>query len=81
METSITQDNPQRAGELQLLVYNLLAQGGKYSVADIAVALHLSDPRGHIAKLRNKGYNICDEWRTSDHGSRYKVYFVPEEAV
>lgn len=61
---------------LQRLVYNLLLSGGYYSAADISERLHLSDPRGHIAKIRNKGYLVCDEWQTSIHGTRYKMYFV-----
>lgn len=47
-----------------------------YSAADISKALHLSDPRSHIRELRNKGFAISDEWRKSEYGSRYKVYFI-----
>lgn len=61
---------------MQRMVYNLLTQGGKYSVADISVNLHLSDPRGHIRTLRGKGINIADEWRETEHKTRYKVYFL-----
>lgn len=61
---------------LQRMVFNMLSDGGKYSVADISIRLHLSDPRSHIAELRNKGIAIFDEWRVSEYGSRYKVYFL-----
>lgn len=61
---------------VQRAVYDLLTQGGKYSVADISVNLHLSDPRGHIRTLRHKGVNILDEWRTTEFKARYKVYFL-----
>lgn len=61
---------------LQRKVYDLLKGGGKYSVADISIAIHASDPRGHIAILREKGIPILDEWRTSAYGVRYKVYFI-----
>lgn len=64
---------------VQRKVYNLLRNGGKYSAADISIYLHLCDPRGHIAELRNKGIAILDEWRVSDYGSRYKVYFLKQE--
>lgn len=60
----------------QSLVYSLLTSGGKYSVADISITLHLSDPRGHIAKMRAKGILILDEWRTSVYGGKYKVYWI-----
>ena len=61
---------------LQRTVYNLLARGGQYSAADISTCLHLSDPRGHIRNLRDKGIPILDEWRKSEHGTRYKLYFL-----
>lgn len=64
---------------LQRLVYGLFARGGKYSAADISISLHLSDPRGHIAELRTKGIAILDEWRTSEHGTRYKVYYLKHQ--
>lgn len=64
---------------IQQLVYNLLLTGGKFSVADISVHLHLSDPRSHIKQLRDKGISILDEWRTSEHQNKYKVYWLKKE--
>ena len=61
---------------LQKKLVELLSMGGKYSAADISIRLHLCDPRGHIAVLRAKGFNIRDEWREGDYGVRYKVYFL-----
>lgn len=61
---------------LQRAVFNLLANGGQFSVADISTRLHLSDPRGHIRCLRDKGINILDEWCKSEYGTRYKIYFL-----
>lgn len=61
--------------KVQRKVFNLLSGGGKYSVTDICVRLHLCDPRGHIAALRRKGIDVRDEWRQCD-GGRYKVYFI-----
>lgn len=63
---------------IQRLVYNLLLSGGKYSVADISISLHLSDPRSHIAELRKKGITIYDEWLTSEFNNRYKRYWIRE---
>ena len=59
----------------QKRVYNLLNTGGCFSVYDICLRLHISDPRGHIASLRRKGIEILDEWRKCENG-RYKVYFM-----
>lgn len=64
---------------IQRLVYNLLLTGDKFSVADISVHLHLSDPRSHIKQLRDKGITILDEWRTSIHQNKYKVYWMGKE--
>lgn len=72
---SATRTNRPKPAVLQRLVYNLLVGGKKYSAADIATALHLSDPRGHISQLRKKGINIQDEWRKGVYG-RYKVYYL-----
>lgn len=58
-------------------VYKLLKDGGKYSVARISAVTGLSDPRGHIRDLRAIGVNVLDEWRKSEYGGRYKVYFLP----
>ena len=59
---------------IQRKVYDILMSGGKYSVFDITVRLHLADPRGHIAALRRKGIAVLDEWRGAE--TRYKVYFI-----
>lgn len=48
----------------------------KYSAADISVALRLSDPRSCIRDLRAKGIDILDEWVPSEHGSRFKRYYL-----
>lgn len=64
----------------QQRVYNLLQSGKKYSAADISVALRLSDPRSCIRDLRAKGIGILDEWVPSEHGSRFKRYFIRKEA-
>ena len=57
----------------------VLAQGGKYSVADLCVRTHFSDPRSHIRSLRDKGVPIMDEWRENKQGDgRYKVYFLAQ---
>ena len=72
-----TTSNQPRPAILQQLVYSFLEAGGRHSAADISAALHLSDPRGHIRDLRNKGFAIEDEWRKGTFGGRYKVYYVP----
>lgn len=68
--------NPDTLPRLQRKVYNLLSGGGKWSVAELSARLWLADPRGHIAELRNKGFNIADEWRETSEGNRYKVYWL-----
>ena len=56
-----------------------LQSGKKYSVADISAVLRLSDPRSCIRYLRAKGISILDEWVPSEHGSRFKRYFIRKE--
>ncbi|MDE6183650.1 MAG: hypothetical protein K2F53_04420 [Rikenellaceae bacterium] len=60
-------------------VYNLLRQGGTYSVADISQATKLCDPRGAIRHLRNAGIPIGDIWCSTPHNGRYKRYFLSSE--
>lgn len=64
---------------LQTLVYDLFCDGGKFSAADISKALGLSDPRGYIRDLREKGVNIRDEYRKGVNGGKYKVYWLEKE--
>lgn len=62
----------------QRAVFDLLTRA-RLSVADISRLLGYSDPRGHIRNLRNKGVNVCDEWRTgATPDVRFKVYFIPK---
>ncbi len=73
-----TQELQARANALprtQRHVMWLFMEGGKYSVADISSRLHLSDPRSHIRCLRKKGFAILDEWKETEFGNRYKVYY------
>lgn len=70
-----TQAAPLSRGELRL--YNLLAQGGKYSAADIATRLHLCDPYSYLRRLRNKGVTLCKDQRQSEYGARYVAYYLP----
>lgn len=55
-------------------VYNLLAEGGKYSAADIASRLHLCDPYSYLRRLRKKGVVLLHETRISIYETRYRVY-------
>lgn len=71
----------QKLPNKQRKVLEIFMQGGKYSVADLCIRTHFSDPRTHIRYLREKGINIADEWITNNQGDgRYKVYFLaPKE--
>lgn len=61
---------------VQRRVFNALAGGGKLTAADISIITHCSDPRTHIRNLRNRGVQILDEWRATEYGTRYKVYYL-----
>ena len=58
------------------IVFNLLREGGKYSIIEMSSRLWLADPRSVIRNLRDKGLPIEDEWRKTSKGNRYKVYFL-----
>lgn len=63
----------------QKRVLSLLQRGEELSAADITVALHVSDPRSHIRDLRAKGVPIADVWCDSEHGGRFKRYFIRQD--
>lgn len=48
-------------------------------MADISAALRLSDPRSSIRDLRAKGVPIADVWCDSEHGGRFKRYFIRQD--
>lgn len=57
-----------------------LLLNGKYSAADISIALHYSDPRSYIRELRDKGINVQDEWIKVDD-VRFKRYWIPKTHI
>lgn len=63
----------------QTTIAKLLRSGGKYSAADITILTHFSDPRSHIARMRDKGVKILDDWRdNANKDGRYKVYWIAQ---
>ena len=60
----------------QAQLYNLLSSGSRYSVIDIAVRLHIGDPRSVIRDLRKMGIVVSDVWVEGKEGSRYKLYWI-----
>ena len=74
--TNATLD-PDKLPRVQKRVYYLLKGGGRYTSIQISLAAGVTDPRGHIKALRDKGYDIRDEWVKSDFwGTRCKVFFL-----
>lgn len=57
-------------------IYNLLSKGGKYSVADLTISLHLCDPRHYIRALRKKGVKVLDDVQKTENGGRFKLYYL-----
>ena len=63
----------------QARVIALLSSGSRYSVIDIAIRLHIGDPRSVIRNIRNMGIEICDEWVEGASGTRYKRYWIKQK--
>ena len=61
----------------RLLVFLLNAKEPQ-SVADIIRALGQTDPRGHISRLRKKGFSIADIRCEAEDGV-YKRYYIRKE--
>ena len=75
-EKSLGQRNKDKINisDRQRSVLNLLRQG-RYSATDISIILGYSDPRSYIKTLRDKGFNIVDEW-VDGKDTRYKLYWL-----
>lgn len=65
----------------QKRLMNILQRGGHYSVGDISQITGFSDPRGTIRRLRDKHFQILDEWCQNDYGDRFKRYFLPKDYI
>lgn len=65
----------------QKKIYDLL-MAGKFSAADITIALGYCDPRSYIRELRHRGITVLDEW-ISKNGTHYKRYWIkkPDDAL
>ena len=61
-------------------VLRLFQTGKKFSAVDITKTLTISDPRGHIRDLRDRGYDIRDYWVKSPNG-RYKIYYLQTDTL
>lgn len=60
----------------QISLLNLLQDGIRHSVVDIANKCFIGDPRSSIRDLRNNGIDVKDEWVKSSNGGRYKRYWI-----
>lgn len=58
MEKELLKNRIQLSGYFNRAVLDLLRSGGEWSAAEITLRLMVSDPRGIIRELRNKGYRI-----------------------
>lgn len=58
----------------QTKVLNLLRRG-KHSAADITIVLGYCHPASYIRTLRDKGFNILDEW-VEGEDTRFKRYWI-----
>lgn len=60
----------------QAKVIELLSSGSRFSVIDIAVRLHIGDPRSVIRNIRKSGIIINDIWVDAKSGGKYKRYWI-----
>lgn len=62
------------------ILLHLVKSAEPQSVADIILALGQTDPRGHISRLRKRGYPIADI-RCKYGNSFYKRYYLRKEVL
>ena len=75
LPTSVGKDTKHFKHPIRQKIYELLLQGGQYSVVDLTNMIGIPDPRSHIRYLRNAGVLISDYWVKTTF-SKYKVYFL-----
>jgi hypothetical protein len=66
-------------GRVQYRVWSLFLSGKKLTGADISHLARVTDPRGHIAALRNKGLPISAIWVSTADATRCKRYYLDYE--
>lgn len=60
-------------------IYALLSDGNWHSTLGVMQICRLSDPRGHISHMREKGVQVLSEWRKVGSGrtlTRFKMYKI-----
>lgn len=77
MDTGATAKEFRPIGRVQGRVLAVLKSGERLTALQIANRARVTDPRGHIAALREKGVGITDAWiKNPEWGTRCKVYFI-----
>lgn len=59
-------------------IRKLFVAGAKLTVLGVWKLLSTFELRHWVAVLRKEGLKIVDEWKISENGKRYKVYFITE---
>jgi len=57
-------------------IRKLFVSGAKLTVLGVWKLLSTFELRHWVAILRKEGLKITDEWKTSEAGKRYKVYWI-----
>lgn len=60
-------------------ILEYLRTKGGLTTLDAWTQLQILSPAKRIQELRNGGFNIETEWRTTSNGKRYGVYVLHEE--
>ena len=75
-EAAATASRP--IARVQGRVLFVLASGERLTALQIGNRAHVTDARGHIKALRDKGITILDAWiKSVEWGTRCKVYYMP----
>ncbi|MBP5486339.1 MAG: hypothetical protein J6Y06_01710 [Bacteroidales bacterium] len=79
MDTGTATAEGRSIARVQGRVLAVLKSGERLTALQIAKRACVTDPRGHIAALRNKGIVIADAWiKSPEWGTRCKEYYLIE---
>ena len=65
---------PNPVAYAQKAIYAVMCCGDWFTVRQLSRLAKVSDPRGNIRTMIERGYRFQKMWDTNEHGIRYKLY-------
>lgn len=70
---------PNPVAYAQKAIFAVMCCGDWFTVRQLSRLAKVSDPRGNIRTMIERGYRFQKMWDTNEHGIRYKLYRLDME--